>query len=122
MPAKLMSTGTSSGATGRMLVSRLRRALAAVRESARSLTSSAHTVAPGDRDARAQAMGPYPQPRSSSSPSRGGSGTALRSSMVPGSTALAENTPRSALSVKRRSGNASSTSCGCDGTDGAEEK
>ena len=46
----------------------------------RSFTSTAQTVAAGERRASVSAIGPHPQPRSSRSPASGGAGTCLASS------------------------------------------
>ena len=59
-------------------------ALRRTRSSARSLTSTAHTVASRDSSARVRAIGPQPQPRSSRLPPGGGAGTFVEQHRVPG--------------------------------------
>ena len=68
-------------------------ALAWVRSSARSLTSTAHTFASGDSNANVRAIGPQPQPKSRKSPVSGGSGACFSNTDVPRSTREPENTP-----------------------------
>ena len=95
-----------------MFVSPCSAALRAASSRARSLTSTAHTHVPGDCTASAHAMGPYPQPRSSSTPSdRWGRGLAqehLGAAVEP----WRENTPASVASVSWRSPTVSSTTSG----------
>jgi hypothetical protein len=56
--ANRTSAGTSSGRTARTLARPADAALASVSATARSFTSTAHTVAPGARVARVRAIGP----------------------------------------------------------------
>ena len=58
IPASRAGTDGSSGVTQRTLVSPAAAAFRAHSSSARSLTSTAQTVAPGDRLASTQAIGP----------------------------------------------------------------
>jgi hypothetical protein len=74
MAAKRTSGGTSWGRQGRTLARPFASAEAAQHASARSFTSTAHTVAPGERAAMAQAIAPVPQPRSSRSAVAGTAG------------------------------------------------
>lgn len=72
----------------------------AVSASARSLTSTAQTVAAGDFVANTAAIGPHPQPRSKNVPVGGGGGTVSRRTLVPASRPDEENT-WSAVSIGR---------------------
>ena len=90
---------------------------------ARSFTSTAHTRAPGARRASETAMGPYPQPRSSTSPmASDGWGASCSSRRVPGSTPPVAKTPRSVVSESSRSGNDSETALRSDAAVGWRAK
>ena len=100
--ASATSSGTSSGRTARTLSSPSRCALRRTRSRARSLTSTAHTVASGASRAIVRATGPQPQPRSRTwaGPSSGraartssSGGVVRRSTCVPRSRRPGEKTP-----------------------------
>ena len=116
------SSGTSSGATTVTLSMPLSAAFAAQSARARSLTSIAHTLAPGARRASVRAMAPEPQPRSSTSPTGAGGGADRRSSAVPASRRPWLNTPRSVRTVKLVSGNSTVTVASADGAPAVSSK
>jgi len=91
--SNIRSAGTCSGDAAWMCSQPLDLALARVRSSARSFTSTAQTSALGEANASASDTGPHPQPRSSSVPISGGSGTSRSSTDVPRSRREPENTP-----------------------------
>ena len=93
MRSKRTSTGTSSGATAcTRSATPIVAELVAVRARALALTSMAHTVAAGARWALTHAIGPHPQPRSSTVVSWAESeGASLRRNLVPGARRAARS-------------------------------
>ncbi len=112
----------SPGAAQRTFGSPARCAFSAHSSSARSFTSTAQMVAPGDLAASTSASGPYPQPRSSRSPTAGGSGAVSSSSLVPASSRPGENIPASVRSSRCTSGRTTCTRPGRCGTSGRAVK
>ena len=85
--------GLRGGAVNRSPSPR-RRALSLATRTARSLTSTPHTVEPGTAVASASPITPYPQPRSSSVPPvRSGGSISRNSTAVPMSSRPRANTP-----------------------------
>ena len=70
---------------------------------ARSLTSTATMWEPEQARASAQAIGPYPQPRSRNVPLDGGGVTDRIRTAVPGSSRVPENTPPAVVIVMESS-------------------
>ncbi len=114
--------GTRSGDVARTFVRPSSAAFDRHRSTARSLTSTAQTVAPGERRASVSAIGPAPQPRSSRLPVAGGGGAFSSSSFVPASTAPWLNVPRSVVKRMVASASASVTCRGALGTVGRWSK
>ena len=101
MVSKRASAATASGAmTATRSATPAVTALREARSSARSLTSTAVTVTSGDVSAAARAIGPHPQPRSSTWPT--GAGTVRSSTWVPRSTCAGEKIPGATSSVSSR--------------------
>ena len=106
--------GTSAAVIARIPVQPKDFALRRARSSERSLTSTAWTVASGERSASVSAIGPQPQPRSRKVPVAGGGGASASSTAVPLSSPSGEKVPgavststvRSArrMRIDRRSG------------------
>src|ERR1700712_3852648 len=94
------SSGTSDGSTALTLSRPSLAALALTRSRARSLTSTAHTVAWGDNRARAIEIGPQPQPTSSRLPPGGGAGVLTSKTWVPASTLSGLKTPPAVVASK----------------------
>ena len=95
--------GTSSGRRARTLPSPAAAALPAVRSSARSLTSTAYTVARGRAAApRVSAIGPQPQPRSRRCRAAGGGAPRAAGPACPVSTRSGEKTPPAVTHGRRR--------------------
>ena len=109
--------------TARTLAASLAAAFWAHNPTARSFTSTAHTLAAGARRARATAMGPYPHPRSRRSPEASeGWGASCSRSLVPGSIRSEENTPRSLVNTSSWSGSESRTDRSSEPTAGWRAK
>lgn len=88
----MRSARAVSGSSTRTFASPSSAALAAVRSRARSLISTAMTLAVGARIARSREIGPQPQPRSRKVPVAGGVAP-RNSTSVPGSSRSPEKTP-----------------------------
>jgi len=120
--ANRTSGGTSSGWWVRTLSMLFRSALRAHRSRARSLTSTAQTVAAGERRAIVNAIGPAPHPRSRRSPVAAIGGEARNKSDVPVSTRPRLKTPRSVSRVNAVSGSVTSMVAGSEATVGSSSK
>src|SRR6185312_8181913 len=103
------SDGSTSSGRQAWTLSRPRdAALSLVKAMLRSLTSTAHTVAPGDFRPMVRAIGPHPQPMSSRLPAGAGGGTSAKSTAVPLSTPSGLKMPPAVCSCRGRPSNSTS--------------
>ena len=102
MRSNRTSAGMPSGGRTRTPSSPSASALRRVSSSARSLTSTAYTVAAGERSASVRATGPQPHPRSRKVPAGGGGGASSSRTAVPLSRPPGEKTPGATSTSRSR--------------------
>ena len=119
---KRSSAGTSEGSPIDTLAAPATWALCRARSSTRALTSTPHTVASGECRAIVIAIGPHPQPTSSSAPSCAGGGTDPSSTRVPRSSPSGLKTPAAVVSESVRPARVTEICRGRTGLSGVAEK